>query len=141
MEGEGIDTCSTSSGSLGPSLGCRRHETLSPPSRVLGLLGPQDSSNSLLTLPPTPRAPPLLFPGLLPLKRHWVLTVALKVSRSKEGPHQGQVVRPGSGGLTLTEDTFKMGRSTEGSANPMSPGLAPTRPLPRTLGKRPIGSG
>lgn len=130
MEGEGA----------GASLGCRRNEPLSLPSRAIGPLGLRDASNSLLTLPPTPRAPPLLLPGLLPPEKTLGLNCSSQVSRSKEGPHQGPVVRPGSGDITLTEDPFRMGRATEGSDIPMSPGLAPTQHSPR-LWKRPTGSG
>ena len=81
--------------SHGPSLGCKRNETLCSPSRAVGLLSPQDSSNDL-TPPPTPRAPPLLLPGLLPPEKTLGLNCSSQVSRSKEGPRQGQVVRPGS---------------------------------------------
>lgn len=120
MEGEGA----------GASLGCRRNEPLSPPSRALGPLGLRDASNSLLTLPPTPRAPPLLLPGLSPPEKTLGLNCSSQVSRSKEGPHQGPVVRPGSGDITLTEDPFRMARPQRDppSRCPLAWHLPNTRP-------------
>lgn len=100
------------------ALDYREDQMLSPSSRDLGLLGlfrfKQQSSYSYSN------DRPLILLSLLPHEKTPGFNCSPQVSRRKVGPPQGKVVRSRSGGITLTQDTFIRGRSTEGSAIPMS---------------------